>query len=168
MMVENGEVRSAMQEQIEREISENLTGEMRETALKFTAFLKSHGLMFHRDRSGDWAEKIYYWVRSDKNCVCFIAVKDPDEPENAWTVWSDDSAAYEASLGDAETSEIGLKYVNRCEKCGACGGGRVKTVFGKRISGVCMCTFRVDNADLNGLPFLKTMVELRLNEILQP
>ena len=157
-----------MQEQIEREISENLTGEMRETALKFTAFLKSHGLMFHRDRSGDWAEKIYYWVRSDKNCVCFIAVKDPDEPENAWTVWSDDSATYEAPLGDAETSEIGLKYVNRCEKCGACGGGRVKTVFGKRISGVCMCTFRVDNADLNGLPFLKTMVELRLNEILQP
>ena len=167
-MVENGEVRSAMQEQIEREISDNLTGEMRETALKFTAFLKSHGLMFHRDRSGDWAEKIYYWVRSDKNCVCFIAVKDPDEPENAWTVWSDDSAAYEEPLGDAETSEIGLKYVNRCEKCGACGGGRVKTVFGKRISGVCMCTFRVDNADLNGLPFLKTMVELRLNEILQP
>lgn len=157
-----------MQEQIEREISENLTGEMRETALKFTAFLKSHGLMFHRDRSGDWAEKIYYWVRSDKNCVCFIAVKDPDEPENAWTVWSDDSAAYEAPLGDAGTSEIGLKYVNRCEKCGACGGGRVKTVFGKRISGVCMCTFRVDNADLNGLPFLKTMAELRLNEILQP
>lgn len=168
MMVENGEVRSAMQEQIEREISKNLTGEMRETALKFTAFLKSHGLMFHRDRSGDWAEKIYYWARSDKNCVCFIAVKDPDEPENAWTVRSDDSAAYEAPLGDAETSEIGLKYVNRCEKCGACGGGRVKTVFGKRISGVCMCTFRVDNADLNGLPFLKTMVELRLNEILQP
>lgn len=157
-----------MQEQIEREISKNLTGEMRETALKFTAFLKSHGLMFHRDRSGDWAEKIYYWVRSDKNCVCFIAVKDPDEPENAWTVWSDDSAAYEAPLGDAEMSEIGLKYVNRCEKCGACGGGRVKTVFGKRISGVCMCTFRVDNADLNGLPFLKTMVELRLNKILQP
>ena len=157
-----------MQEQIEREISKNLTGEMRETALKFTAFLKSHGLMFHRDRSGDWAEKIYYWARSDKNCVCFIAVKDPDEPENAWTVWSDDSAAYEAPLGDAETSEIGLKYVTRCEKCGACGGGRVKTVFGKRISGVCMCTFRVDNADLNGLPFLKTMVELRLNEILQP
>lgn len=157
-----------MQEQIEREISKNLTGEMRETALKFTAFLKSHGLMFHRDRSGDWAEKIYYWARSDKNCVCFIAVKDPDEPENAWTVWSDDSAAYEAPLGDAKTSEIGLKYVNRCEKCGACGGGRVKTVFGKRISGVCMCTFRVDNADLNGLPFLKTMVELRLNEILQP
>lgn len=95
-------------------------------------------------------------------------MKDPDEPENVWTVWSDDSAAYEAPLGDAGTSEIGLKYVNRCEKCGACGGGRVKTVFGKRISGVCMCTFRVDNADLNGLPFLKTMVELRLNEILQP
>lgn len=155
-----------MQEQIEREISKNLTGEMRETALKFTAFLKSHGLMFHRDRSGDWAEKIYYWARSDKNCVCFIAVKDPDEPENAWTVWSDDSAAYEAPLGDAELAEIGLKYVDRCAKCGACGGGRVKTVFGKRIPSVCMCTFRVDNAGFTDLPFLKTMVDLRLNEIL--
>ena len=35
MMVENGEGRSVMQEQIEREISKNLTGEMRETALRF-------------------------------------------------------------------------------------------------------------------------------------
>lgn len=65
-------------------------------------------------------------------------MKDPDEPENAWTVWSDDSAAYEAPLGDAETSEIGLKYVNRCEKCGACGGGRVKTVFANAFP-VCAC-----------------------------
>lgn len=154
-----------MQEQIEREITENLTGEMRETALNFAAFLKSRGLTFYRDRSGDWAEKIYYCVKSGENCVCFIAVKDPDEPENAWTVWSDDSAAYEAPLDDAEMAVIGLKYVDRCAKCGACGGGRVKTVFGKRIPGVCMCTFRVDNARLNDLSFLKNMVDLRLNEL---
>ena len=38
MMVENGEVRSVMQEQIEREISKNLTGEMRETALNLLRF----------------------------------------------------------------------------------------------------------------------------------
>lgn len=154
-----------MQEQIERAITENLTGEMRETALDFTNFLKERRLTFYRDRSGDWAEKIYYWVKSGENCVCFIALKDPDEPQNAWTVWSDDSAAYEAPLEDAETAEIGLKYVNHCAKCGVCGGGRAKTVFGKRIPGVCMCTFRVDNIRLNDLPFLKTMVDLRLNEL---
>ncbi len=39
-----------MQEQIEREITENLTGEMRKTALNFAAFLKSRGLTFYRDR----------------------------------------------------------------------------------------------------------------------
>lgn len=53
-----------MKEQIEREITENLTGEMREAALDFTAFLKERGLTFYRDRSGDWAEKVYYWVKS--------------------------------------------------------------------------------------------------------
>lgn len=53
-----------MQEQIEREIKDNLTGEMRETALGFAAFLKSRRLTFYRDRSGDWAEKVYYWVKS--------------------------------------------------------------------------------------------------------
>lgn len=156
-----------MQEQIEREITENLTGEMRETALGFASFLKERGLTFYRDRSGDWAEKIYYWVRSGENCVCFIALKDPDEPQNAWTVWSDDSAAYEAPLDDAEMAKIGLKYVDRCAKCGACSGGRVKIVFGKCIPGVCICTFRVDNADLNDLPFLKTMVDLRMGGALE-
>ncbi len=29
-----------------------------------------------------------------------------------------------------------------------------------------MCTFRVDSAGFTDLPFLKTMVDLRLNEIL--
>ena len=63
-----------MQEQIEREISKNLTGEMRETALKFTAFLKSHGLMFHRDRSGgkdlllgEIGQKLRMFYRSERS-----------------------------------------------------------------------------------------------------
>lgn len=65
-------------------------------------------------------------------------MKDPDEPQNTWTVWSDDSAAYEAPLDDAKLAEIGLKYVDRCAKCGVCGGGRVKTVFANAFP-ACAC-----------------------------
>ena len=57
-------------------------------------------------------------------------------------------------------------YVDHCGKCGSCGGGKHKIVFGKHFDNVCGCTFRVDNPTAFDLPFLKKMVELRKNEIL--
>lgn len=96
----------------------------------------------------------------------FIAIKDPDEPKNLWTVWSDDSKAYEASDVEEEIKNIAWNYVDHCGKCGSCGGGKHKVVFGKHFDSVCGCTFRVDNPTAFDLPFLKKMVELRKNEIL--
>lgn len=40
-----------------------------------------------------------------------------------------------------------------------------KNIFGKIFDDVCGCTFRIDNADKNDLPFLKKMIELRISEI---
>ena len=65
-----------MQVQIEREITENLTGEMRETALDFTAFLKERGLMFYRDRLGAWAELRFCIMKPVEKWECLWASAD--------------------------------------------------------------------------------------------
>jgi hypothetical protein len=40
--------------------------------------------------NGYWKDKSYYLVKFKTKCVCFIAIKDPDEKDNRWTIWSDD------------------------------------------------------------------------------
>ena len=144
-----------MTKQIEIYIEGNLTGEMKKTALELVEYLKANGLTFYKDTCECWKDKIYYWVKLGDECVCFIAIKDPDEPDNLWTIWSDDSSAYEdASIRD-EIKNIGWKYVDYCGNCGSCGGGKEKIIFGQRFPRVCGCTFRIDNAMQEDLPFLK-------------
>ncbi|MDE7202576.1 MAG: hypothetical protein K2O91_11915 [Lachnospiraceae bacterium] len=67
---------------------------------------------------------------------------------------------------EEEVKNIAWKYVDHCGNCGSCGGGKQKIVFGKRFERVCGCTFRIDNPMATDLPFLKKMVELRKNDIL--
>ena len=143
-------------------IAENLKGKDREVALFFTEFLQSQSLSLIRDR-GFWKDKIYYIVNYQDKGVCYIAVGDPDEPENRWTVWSDDIDCTD-QVDDA-MEETALKYVDRCGHCGSCGGGRRKQIFGHWINDVCGCTFGVDNPGEDELPFLKKIVELRMDEI---
>mgnify|MGYP001032021197 FL=1 len=154
-----------MTKQIENYIAENLTDRAQQTALEFTNYLRANELEIVKDQ-GYWKDKIYYLIKFRNECVCFIAMKDPDEPKNLWTVWSDDSKAYEASDVEEEIKNIAWNYVDHCGKCGSCGGGKHKVVFGKHFDSVCGCTFRVDNPTAFDLPFLKKMVELRKNEIL--
>lgn len=157
-----------MTKQIEIYIEGNLTDGMKKTALELVEYLKANGLTFYKDICEYWKDKIYYWVKLGDECVCFIAIKDPDEPDNLWTIWSDDSSAYEdASIRD-EIKNIGWKYVDYCGNCGSCGGGKEKIIFGQRFLRVCRCTFRIDNAMQEDLPFLKTMVDLRIKEITHP
>ncbi len=156
-----------MTKQIETYISENLSGEMKQTALDLVDYLYEQGLTFYKDTSDCWKNKIYYWVKRNEECVCFIAIGDPDEPDNHWTVWSEDSSAFQdAEVCDA-VKNVGWKYVGHCGRCGSCSGGKEKIIFGKRFARVCGCTFRVDNAVQKELPFLKTMVNLRMNELLR-
>lgn len=155
-----------MAQQIETYIDENLRGEMKKTALDFVLYLKSNGLTFYRDLCDCWKNKIYYWVKQGDECVCFIVINDPDERDNLWTVWSDDSSAYEDDYISDEIKEIGWRYVDHCGSCGSCEGGKEKIIFGKHFSHVCGCTFRIDNAGTKALPFLKTMVDLRMTQLL--
>lgn len=108
-----------MDKQIETYIDENLTDEIRDTAMWFVEYLKEKGLTFYRDTCDCWKDKIYYWAKSNDKCVCFIAVNDPDEPKNFWTVWSDDSPSYEASSVDDKIKIIGWKYIDHCGNCGS-------------------------------------------------
>lgn len=154
-----------MTNQIETYIEENLSGEMRETALDFVEFLRANKFTFYKDNCDCWKNKIYYWVKYNDECVCFIAIKYPDEPDNLWTVWSDECIAYEDTTVSDEIKNVGWRYVDVCGNCGSCGGGKEKIIFGKNFPRVCGCTFRVDNATQEDLPFLKIMVELRMKEL---
>lgn len=151
--------------QIENYIEENLTDEARQTAMEFVNYLRTNELEFVKD-NGYWKDKIYYLIKCRNECVCFIAINDPDEPENLWTIWSDDSTVYEDSSVEEEIKNIAWQYVDLCGNCGSCGGGKNKIVFGKSFERVCGCTFRVDNPKAGDLPFLKKMVDLRKNDIL--
>ncbi|WP_124100358.1 hypothetical protein [Ruminococcus sp. Marseille-P6503] len=105
--------------------------------------------------NGYWKDKIYYLIKFRDECVCFIAIKDPDEPENLWTIWSDDSKAYEESSVEEDIKGIAWNHVNLCGNCGSCGGGRHKIIFGRSFEKVCGCTFRIDNPKVSDLPFFK-------------
>lgn len=44
---------------------------------------------FVRDR-GYWRDKIYFLIQYNHECVCFMAINDPDEKDKRFTVWSDE------------------------------------------------------------------------------
>ena len=152
---------------IEDHIRRELSGSDMQTALDFVGFLREKGLHFHRDTCECWRDKIYYWVQSGDNCVCFIAIADPDEPENRWTVWSDDMGgeALAAAQVDSAIREAAWRHIDHCGHCGSCGGGCRKVIFGREFDDVCGCTFRVDNPAPEDLPFLIAMAELRFAEL---
>lgn len=151
---------------IEEVINEELASEDKRIALEFTAFLRENECRLIRDR-GYWKDKIYFQVQYQDDCVCFIAIKDPDEKEINWTVWSDDmdSEYLTENVMEDEVKQTAWEHVDFCGNCGSCSGGRKKTIFGKEFAGVCGCTFRFDDPGTNELAFMKKMVELKKKEL---
>ncbi len=156
-----------MRDAIEKLIKENLDDNDRMVANAFVAYLREKHFVFYRDEGGCWANKIYFWVKYKEECVCFIAVKDPDEPENRWTVWSGDvdSEYLRDDSVDEEWKRIAVSHVDHCGHCGSCGGGKPKEVFGKRFDAVCGCTFRFDNPQLCDLPCMEYIIEATVGQI---
>lgn len=152
---------------IENYISEELSLDDLKIALDFVGYLKNNEMELVKD-NGYWKDKIYYIVKFNTECVCFIAIKDPDEKDNRWTVWSDDmdSISSENFPIEYELKEMAWKHVDGCGNCGSCGGERRKLIFGKEFDKVCSCTFRIDNPNIDDLRFVKKMVEIRTKEIL--
>lgn len=155
-----------IEKSIEDIIIEKLDSDIQKAALEFVSFLRENGLKFLRDR-GYWRDKIYFQVQYQEDCVCFIAIKDPDEKEISWTVWSDDmdSAYLTENVMEDELIQTAWEHVDFCGNCGSCGGGRKKMIFGKEFAGVCGCTFRFDDPGMNELAFMKKMVELKKREL---
>lgn len=145
---------------IEDCINDNLTDEAKSIALDFVSFLRENDIEFYKDNGTSWKDKIYYHLKFNGKFVGFIALKNPDEPENMWTVWSDDCKAFEYGNIDDKIKETAYKHIDFCGKCGSCGGGRKKIIFGKEFNKVCGCTFRTDNPNKEDLPFLKKTIEL--------
>lgn len=158
-----------MEKQIEAYIEENLSGEAKETALAFAAHLRELGIEFYKDTCPCWRDKIYYWLKYKDACVGFLAIKDPDEPHNLWTVWCDDGTTdWSQTFGlDEALIEVGCSHIDFCGFCGACGGGRDRVILGRTFENVCNCTFRLDNPTSDSLSFMKKMVEIRKADILR-
>lgn len=148
-------------------ICRELSSEDKETALNFIDYLEAKQLTFYKDNSDCWKDKIYYWVKLGDKCVCFIAINDPDEKDNRWTVLSDDmgSEYLDNHPCSHEMKEIAWKNIDHCGNCGSCCGGRRRVIFGKEFSDVCGCTFRIDNPDSEALLFMKEMADIRIKEI---
>ena len=152
---------------IEDYIYNELSAEEQNVAIKFVRFLDDNHLTFYKDNCDYWKEKIYYWVKYGDKCVCFISIKNPEEKNNHWTVWSADMGSewLEETIAENKVKELAWKYVDHCGHCGSCCGGRRKVIFGKEFEDVCGCTFRIDNPKEEDLQFLKKMVEIRVKEI---
>lgn len=148
---------------IEDYILNELSADDRDIALDFINYLKDSRLTFYKDNCECWKDKIYYWVKCGDKCVCFIAINDPDEKDNRWTVWSDDMELPEKYPVSDSIKESAWRHIDHCGNCGSCGGGRSKEVFGRVFDNVCGCTFRVDNPDIDDLAFLKVMVDIGIN-----
>lgn len=148
---------------IEDYVLNELSADDRDIALDFINYLKDSRLTFYKDNCECWKDKIYYWVKCGDKCVCFIAINDPDEKDNRWTVWSDDMELPEKYPVSDSIKESTWRHIDHCGNCGSCGGGRSKEVFGRVFDNVCGCTFRVDNPDIDDLAFLKVMVDIGIN-----
>lgn len=148
---------------IEDYVLNELSADDRDIALDFINYLKDSRLTFYKDNCECWKDKIYYWVKCGDKCVCFIAINDPDEKDNRWTVWSDDMELPEKYPVSDSIKESAWRHIDHCGNCGSCGGGRSKEVFGRVFDNVCGCTFRVDNPDIDDLAFLKVMVDIGIN-----
>lgn len=146
-------------------IYQYLDGEYKQTALEFVEFLHSENIKLVKE-NGYWKDKIYYMCRISNdpivdNYILYVAIKDPDEPENNWTIWFEKHKCFGNESVEENVKRFAWEHIGHCGSCGSCNGGKTEVVFGESFDNVCDCIFRIDNAQLSDIPFLKELVYLR-------
>jgi hypothetical protein len=155
---------------IENAVIQELNGDDQRRTLDFVAFLYSNGMQFTRC-GGYWANQYYWCVRYENEDVCYIlvngkGVEAASAPLAIWSETSDtsDSAWYEDFPLDERIKEIAWDNVDICAKCSPgspCYGGKCKTVFGRKFSNLCRCTFRFDKPDDKEIECVKKLIGIR-------
>lgn len=141
---------------------------VKDIALDFVSFLMDNNMEFERV-GGYWKNQSYWYVKYHDEYVCYILVNATDDEKRfaPLTVWTDDSNLHwysECNLQD-NVKNTAVGHIDICEKCGACGGGCAKIIFGKQYDNVCRTTFRFINPDSEELECLKELILLRKNDI---
>jgi len=88
-------------------ICRELSLSTKDATLEFVSYLENNNMTFIKDNNAYWKDKIYYWVRFNDKCVCFIAIEG-GKNINQWTVWSDDMVT--EYIEKFENKEIAWKH----------------------------------------------------------
>ena len=155
---------------IEDVIKEKLTGETQQNALGFVAHVRAG------DESGDfsicydtqWGENIWLAKKKDE-IVCYINVFPSHSPD-LWmqVLIHGNLGEYAAMTVNEHIKEIAWANMTSCGNCGAnCGPEkRRRTVFGKVFDNVCSDTLWFNNPDAATFDCIKTITDIRKNDIL--
>lgn len=142
--------------------------ELNQVAVDLLDFLLQNGMIFERV-GGYWKNQTYYYVKYNGEYVCFILFNavGGEVKFSPLTVWTDDSDSswYKECKIDETAKKIATKHIDICERCGSCGGGTTKKIFGKEYCNVCKTTFRFINPNNEELNCLKQLLLLRKNDI---
>ena len=156
---------------MERVINKALTGDVQRNALELAAFFQENNITSKRQKTGYWADKIYFICNFKGQSVCYISMNEHEQ--NSWYVTGDDSgeAWYENAPLDEHLKEIAWQNIDICEDYNACGGcgspGRMsrKIIFGKEFNNVCPVTIKFSNPDAAVVACMKAVFAARKNYI---
>ena len=144
---------------IEDVIKENLTGETRQNALDYIAYMKANGMAPQTPGSNAFCSADGY--------VCQICIYPVDNIPG-WTIYMGQSyddvllrGEYQKFPIDEDLKEFACAHVNPCGACG-CGfqPGRRITLFGKEFNNVCTGLLSFSNPDDEALELTKRLTEV--------
>ena len=138
---------------LEKEITNKLSGDMQKNALDFVAFLRGLGMTNHAEHTsafelgGEW--------------VCILIIND-----GGWMLFDNPlTSKYDDFPADEDLKEFAWAHVNICTSCGGSSGcgsqpGRTKIIFGKQFDNVCTSEVAFFDPDAGTLQKVMQMIEI--------
>ena len=146
---------------IEDVIHDVLSGDAKENALHFIAYLRENKL------NPAWAATNAWKVSSKTFNVCFIRLHGSAEYNNLepgeWRI-NPFIGEYESTMLPNEMKEIVWANKNNCQTCGGC-ALPVGSIFGKKFPTSCECSISFKNPNAEVVECAKKLIELRRDAI---